>query len=41
MLDQLTTEQNLAMPLSLHIETMPGVSSARAGAGLGGGVVVS
>jgi ABC-type methionine transport system ATPase subunit len=23
MLDQLTTEQNLAMPLSLHIETMP------------------
>jgi ABC-type lipoprotein export system ATPase subunit len=24
MLDQLTTEQNLAMPLSLHIETMPG-----------------
>ena len=24
MLDQLTTEQNLAMPLSLHIQTMPG-----------------
>ena len=24
MLDQLTAEQNLAMPISLHIETMPG-----------------
>jgi ABC-type lipoprotein export system ATPase subunit len=24
MLDQLTTEQNLALPLSLHIESMPG-----------------
>ena len=32
MLDQLTTEQNLAMPISLHIETMPGDVRDRVGA---------